>query len=194
MRRLEKLGALGLVHAALGYNAHRAKMVRRVLGLVEPGGQARSVALFLCLLGDITPRELAALVRRLRYRASFCRAVLNGKRAEGRMLAPLASRGEMRSSQLAALLDGVPEGALLYYVARTGKGTTSRRVLRYLARLRGARPACGGADLIGLGLKPGPLYNRIFKELRRLRLDGELKSKREEKEYVRRKYLGEEAG
>ncbi len=191
LKQLEKLGALRLVHPALGYGAAEGVVVGRVLKLAGGGarsGQGRAVALFLALAGSMAKKELGALLKGLRYRGSFSRAVIAGKAGKRRALAGLGVR-QLSASGLAGLLDGLSEGALIYYMAAGKDARATRRVLRYLSCLREAKPACSGRDLIKMGLKPGPLYNRIFKELRSKRLDGELGSKREELEYVKGKYL-----
>jgi hypothetical protein len=43
-----------------------------------------------------------------------------------------------------------------------------------------------GKDLIGLGLKPGPLFSRILEEVREAQLIGRINSKKEGLEFVRR--------
>ncbi|QPJ60389.1 MAG: CCA tRNA nucleotidyltransferase [Candidatus Nitronauta litoralis] len=48
-----------------------------------------------------------------------------------------------------------------------------------------------GDDLISLGLKPGPLFQKVFQELCRGRLEGKIHSREDEKTWVREKYLTE---
>ncbi len=49
-------------------------------------------------------------------------------------------------------------------------------------------PLLNGHDLIALGLDPGPLFGRILREIEDLQLEGELQSREDALEYVKRKY------
>jgi poly(A) polymerase len=50
-------------------------------------------------------------------------------------------------------------------------------------------PLITGADLIALGLPPGPLFATILDEVKEKQLDGELKTREEAVEFVKAKYL-----
>ena len=51
------------------------------------------------------------------------------------------------------------------------------------------RPLVKGKDLAELGLKGGPVYKEIFKEVLFNKLDGELKTKKEEINFIKKRYL-----
>jgi len=51
-------------------------------------------------------------------------------------------------------------------------------------------PLLTGADLIGMGLSPGPLFGEILKRIEEGQLEGDLKTKEQAEAWVRENYLG----
>jgi len=84
--------------------------------------------------------------------------------------ARLRDRRGMRASRLYFLLEALPAETLLYLWA-TGDEAVRRRVEEYVRVLAPTRPAISGADLIALGLEPGPVYSAILAQARADRLD-----------------------
>jgi tRNA nucleotidyltransferase (CCA-adding enzyme) len=64
--------------------------------------------------------------------------------------------------------------------------TARQQLVAYHTIYRHVRPELDGHALRGLGLTPGPDYARILAELRSARLDGRVKSRREEEGLARR--------
>jgi tRNA nucleotidyltransferase (CCA-adding enzyme) len=59
-------------------------------------------------------------------------------------------------------------------------------ISRYLTELRKIEPILKGEDLKKIGVKPGPVYSKILKELLEEKLRGHLKSREDEERFVRR--------
>ncbi len=63
-------------------------------------------------------------------------------------------------------------------------------VERYFSNLKEAsQVSLTGDDLIYMGLKPGPLFQEVFQDLCRGRLEGKIHSREDEKSWVRAKFL-----
>lgn len=77
----------------------------------------------------------------------------------------------MRASRLYQLLEAMPPEGLLYLWA-TGDEVVRSRVEEFVRVLAPTRPAVSGADLIALGLEPGPAFSAILAQARADRLDG----------------------
>ncbi|MEE2986609.1 MAG: hypothetical protein VX667_02335, partial [Nitrospinota bacterium] len=52
-----------------------------------------------------------------------------------------------------------------------------------------AKLSLSGADLIQMGMKPGPVFQTVFKTLRDARINGVIKSRNEEMALVRKQFL-----
>ncbi len=75
--------------------------------------------------------------------------------------------------------------AVLFTIARAQDKKYKKAVSLYLTTLRKIKPALTGKDLRAMGYKPGPVYNEILRKLLDMRLEGRLKNRAEEEEFVR---------
>ncbi|MGB9761028.1 MAG: hypothetical protein ACPLWD_00850 [Caldimicrobium thiodismutans] len=74
----------------------------------------------------------------------------------------------------------------LYFVFRLSLEETYREfILKFLKELRFVKPEVTGYDLLSMGVKEGETIGKILKELRRRRIEGELRSKEEELSFVK---------
>jgi hypothetical protein len=69
------------------------------------------------------------------------------------------------------VLDALPPESLVYLWG-VGDGIVRARIDQYVRELAPMRPAVTGADLIALGLEPGPAFSAILAQARADRLDG----------------------
>ena len=84
-------------------------------------------------------------------------AVTTAERQEA-LRARLRDRRGMRASRLYFLLESLPTETLLYLWA-TGDAAVCERVGEYVRVLAPMRPSVSGADVIALGLQPGPAFS-----------------------------------
>ena len=68
----------------------------------------------------------------------------------------------------------------------TDDALVRERVELFRARLRGIAPELTGNDLKRMGIPTWPMYRKILARLRDARLDGEIASRAEEEQLVRR--------
>jgi len=87
---------------------------------------------------------------------------------------------ELKNSQIAKLLESLPEEVVLYMAAKAKDVWKKEKILTFLREWRFIRPAITGEDLKNLGLKPGPIYKVILQEIRDKLVDNELSYDREE--------------
>ncbi len=86
-------------------------------------------------------------------------------------------RGELRPSQLRALLDGEPPEALALALAL---GAPAKPILGFVSRLSMVRLEITGADLLAAGLPESPALGRALKETLARKLDGEVDGRADE--------------
>ena len=131
----------------------------------------RRTTLIAALAGTAGRAEAERWCRWLRFGREYAEpAVLTAERAAG-VVTRLADRRKMRSSRLFFLLEALPAETLVYVWA-VGSGEVRERVEEFVRVLRPLRPAVTGADLIALGLVPGPVFAAILAQARADRLDG----------------------
>lgn len=109
--------------------------------------------------------------RWLRFGAEYTvPAVTTAERREA-VLRHLRDRRRMRPSRIASVLDLLPSESLVYLWG-IGEDLVQERIDVYVREIAPMRPSVTGADLIGLGLEPGPVFSVILAQARADRLDG----------------------
>ncbi len=87
------------------------------------------------------------------------------------------------------LLSPLPVETILYIMAKAKSEDIRRYISLYFTRLKNIKISLSGHDLIGLGLKPGPLFKKIFNDVHEKKLVGELTTHAQEIEYVKSRYV-----
>jgi tRNA nucleotidyltransferase (CCA-adding enzyme) len=85
--------------------------------------------------------------------------------------------GEAKVSVLYDLLHPVTLECLLYLMAFTENEGLQKNLSRYITQWRLEKPDVSGADLLRIGLMPGPMFGRILKAVLVAKLDGEAASR-----------------
>jgi tRNA nucleotidyltransferase (CCA-adding enzyme) len=132
--------------------------------------------LLCCRLGNLT-----TLVARLQIERSLADQLEQGHRVYSAMSG--FSR-ERRASEVAETLDGLTENTLLAAWAMAPNRQARDYVAAYIRQWRHVHPSLTGNDLITMGLKPGPIFGKLLRYLRRAMLDEGLISGEQERAYL----------
>ena len=68
---------------------------------------------------------------------------------------------------------------------RFASGRAANSVFTHLKKLK---PELRGRDLVALGYKPGPLIKEMLERLLEARINEKVKSRKEEKDFIRRSF------
>ncbi|HEX9882865.1 MAG TPA: polya polymerase, partial [Desulfobaccales bacterium] len=94
--------------------------------------------------------------------------------------------GEPSRSQIYQLLNPLDTEYLLYMMAKSRQEASRRAISLYFTHLKRLKPEFKGRDLVSMGYAPGPLIKEMLERLLEARLNEEVRSRKEEKEFVRR--------
>jgi tRNA nucleotidyltransferase (CCA-adding enzyme) len=83
-------------------------------------------------------------------------------------------------------LNGFKIEAILFMMAVAKKKAVKKSISHFFTDLRRTQLSLKGKDLKKMGLKPGPVYRQVMEAVLDARLDGKLKSKKDEIEFARR--------
>jgi tRNA nucleotidyltransferase (CCA-adding enzyme) len=164
------VAALGALPAALAWARGRSIAVPalEVLAAALAAGQAPDVA--------------GAVLRGLGLAGAPLERAREALRQAPALGARLAAAG--RPSEAARAVRGASPTALAW-LRLTGDAAAEGRLERALEAERGARPLLGGQELLGLGVAQGPDVAAALGALRDARLDGEIRERQDEIDYVR---------
>ncbi len=186
--RLEDLGALSRIHEALEcdrwltvrYHTLRERLDPDVWELDSEDMGFLHLALLAYRLNE---RQLPALSKRLKVKREVEEDLVLMHSLRHRVSELLES---VRPSEMYHLLQPYPARVIAAIWVASDNEVVQQRLLRYQTTWRFVEPELTGDDLQEMGLKPGPLFGRLLRELRDARLNGEVTTRVEEKALVER--------
>ena len=197
IRSLAELRLLRFLHPRLRYT----KKVQRLVGALPRAliwwemrcsslPIDRPLVYLMALLDGAEPSVVQAVVKRLMLSNEQAEKVLvSGKRLE-RIVGKAAQKDRLRPSELYRTWSAVPDEALVLSLAMAGNQRATldrlrRRVLEFVTRLRSTTSKLRGDDLLRMGLKTGPEVGALLARLLDAKLDGMIKTKEDERCFVR---------
>ena len=140
---------------------------------------------FLALIRHCDKETSEEICKRLelapRYSVIFCRERFHVERD----LFWLERNVPVKNSTLYKRLSGFRTELILCMMAATKKVAVKRSISRYFTHLRYIHPSVRGKDLVKMGIPPGPIYREILQAVLDAKLNGDVKSKTDELEFVR---------
>ena len=176
--RLDELGALAALHPPLSFGDRRAAAFGRLRDLRDEPAATACLAL---LAWELAPSEASMLAERLSLTRREAEAVRAAPKAKA--LLPALS-AEITPSHVVELLSPLPAAAV-WALAAAAEGPPADRALNYLRRSRYLKPALDGHALVALGVPPGPWLGEVMRRLKAAKLDGEVRTRRDEETLAR---------
>lgn len=184
--RLAELDLLTPIHAALPWDESINKRFQTAQlteipspvrhDTVEVKNDNRLTGWLLWLLG-LTEKQIQSLNKRLHFTALYLETLL----AASRLFVTLGKLMEWKPSKCVEYLDEMPYTAIQAVYLATPDGSLKLPLGKYIKEWRHVRPKTTGSDLKRLGLRPGPDYHTILRELRNAWLDREIQDEQGEK-------------
>ena len=143
---------------------------------------------FYGLIDSLKEGEIEELCQRLAMNDKLRKRVTGGKRQADQALLKIfswinADRLPKRS-EIYTVLDSLSTEEKLFMMAKTTQMETRRYISLYFTQLKETKPLLKGADLIQLGIKPGPSIRKTLTNLLKARLDNQVITREDEIEYI----------
>ncbi len=192
LRRLEDYGLLTIIHPVL-------KPTKRVLGLLDEVKKVlawhdllfleetyhRWMVYLLALVAPSCREETGEICDKLEI-APRHRGVFTEDRFEAdRTLFRLRRRMPVENSEIFKALSGFRIEILLFMMAGAKQERLKKAVSLYLSQLRFVETSVRGRDLKKMGLPPGPIYREVLQSVLEARLNGRVKTRNDELNFVR---------
>ena len=139
---------------------------------------------FLGLLDGLKHEDLTLVSDQLVLIKRDRSLVLEEKPAADHILNSIHRQGDSRPGRLYSLLNPLSTEVVLFLMAKTNRESTRRAISSYFTKLKDVKTELSGQDLIDLNLTPGPLFKEIFDALIEARLNGQVKTLEDEKQFV----------
>jgi tRNA nucleotidyltransferase (CCA-adding enzyme) len=198
--RLAELDLLKPIHPRLTFDEGTRGMLERIQAVLSwydllylGERYERWLVYFLGLAERLAPEELKDVVARLKLSPKLAQAMLTQKEGADLALLELFRLGEPSRSRIYHLLHPLDTEYLLYMMARTRHEPSKKVISLYFTQLKNLKPELKGRDLVGMGYPPGPQIKEMLEALMEARLSEEVKTKAEEREFIRKHFPREKA-
>lgn len=190
LKKLSDLGLLKVIHPALTFNEELEETLKslhetvswfNLLFLEEKTD--RGVLYLMALLSELKEEEAEAAAERLSPPPKIKDMIDKGISKAREVVKRLPSEDPV---EIYNLLRKLRLETILLAMALSKDRLKQKVISRYLTELRKIEPILKGEDLKKIGVKPGPVYSRILKELLEEKLRGHLKSREDEERFVKR--------
>lgn len=140
---------------------------------------------FMALIDSLHTRQVQSLCRRFVFRKGEGKRMLTYMKLRSNIMLKL-SMNKIKPSSIFHLLEPLSYEVILLIKAKFKNKNIKKHIEDFFHIYHGTDISVSGHDLKGLGFTPGPHYQKIFHKLLNARLNGEVKTKKEELELVRK--------
>jgi len=135
---------------------------------------------FMAVIDNLRLEDALKACLRLKMRRADIKKIISCKRYGKKAAAALCRRRPARPSALYEALKPLSDEALLFLAAKCGRTRAKKRLSDFLKKYKDAGLAIGGGDLRRLGVRPGPRFKEILKKTLRAKIDGLIRTKKDE--------------
>ena len=189
LARLAGYNVLQFIHPRLKWSPGLARLMKAVENAVawhakfSLGPLASPWVVYGMALLDALPQPaVQETLARLTLPRRQTQSLLRTSQESTRLLRTLDRT--VKPSETFRALHDFPEETLMFLMAKTRSKRAKQKIADMFTTYRRMRPIFNGTDLKTLGLKPGPLFNRILDRLLDARLDGTVETEADEHRLV----------
>jgi tRNA nucleotidyltransferase (CCA-adding enzyme) len=177
IHRLGELGVLQRISPCLKGNGWITEKFVKARRLKKPN---QLPSLYFCLLVySFNESDLGQFLARLNISARLCRAMRDTLRLKTSL--PLLDEPPLKPSEIYYLLQEYEPLAIQANALASESSTVQHHLQLFLTKLRYVRTALNGEELKRLGISAGPEMGQVLDVLHKARLDGEVRTKADEK-------------
>lgn len=189
LKKLYDLGLLKVIHPALTFDEELEATLKsmhetiswfNLLFLEEKTD--RGILYLMALLSGLKEEDMMTATERLSPSSKVKDMIVRGIYKAKEVVKKLPSEDPV---EIYNLLSGLRLETILLAMTISRDRLKQKVISRYLTELRKIETILKGEDLKKMGVKPGPVYSRILKELLEEKLRGHLKSREYEERFVR---------
>lgn len=189
LARLADFNLLQVLHPKLKWSPQLARRLKAVedaiawyarLALDRPMHQW--VVYSLALLDSLPKPAVQEALSRVKFPGRQTKQMLRVAQEGDRVLRTLNQRA--KPSEVFRLLHDLPDETLIFLRAKTQSRIGKRNLSAFLTTYVHATSLLNGKDLKAMGLKPGPVYQKVLDRLLDARLNGEVTTNADERHLV----------
>lgn len=188
IKRMRSLHELRFINPKIRFGRESEKTCQNIKRLFckysDYFSEKRSIDLwlvyFMAVIDKLTLKDTLAVSDRFAMSRGDRLRLVSCKQYENRILELLCDKKKVKPNRVYKVLEPVSYETLLFLMAKSGRSLDEKRVIDFLTKYNGMRLGIRGEDLKKLGVKPGPVFTKIFKRTLCAKLDGKLKTRKDE--------------
>ncbi len=187
LERLDELGILTQIHPSLSWkNTHskELELIKSASEMIEKNAEISfddkklALTIYIILLGKLLPQSLNEIIKRLRFK-SHIQQIL---RSANMLWHHQNNLSEMPPGEFSMQVANYSPFVLSIISFVSENEVFTGKITKYLENWRHIEIYTTGDDLKDLGIPPGPIYQKILKELKKAWINGDISSEKTEKE------------
>ena len=140
---------------------------------------------FTGLIGPLNINNIKLICKKFAFRRGEEKRILAYKELKPQFSKEL-SQDKVKASRVFSLLEPLSYEVIILIKAKFKNKNLKRNIKDFFEIYNGSRLYISGIDLARLGLAPGPSYQKIFRRILNAKLDGLVKTKKEELELIKK--------
>ena len=196
IRRMHEYDLLPFLHADITYSPPMARLLEEIRSVLAwfnlsfiGNGCDRWLVYLLALADPLSSEGLEEFCSRMEFSPRIRSWLVEGRARAISIAQRFYRNQDLKPSEIYHLLEALNQEWLLFIMAKTEQEETRRAISFYFRNLKEVRPKLRGRDLKDMGITPGPVYREILNGLLDGRLNGELSSREEEVQFVRKRFM-----
>lgn len=191
--RLDDLSLIPYIHKDLKWKKVkplflRAKEIIKWYELLYTGKEInKNIVLFSALFDGIDANEFKKLINNFAITGIFGKKALEIKSKEKIIFEKLSKISD--ESDVYFIFKDLSVEAIIFYMAKFNDSSIKKFVSHYFKDMINIKPQITGEDLISLGLKPSAIFTKIFETIIRNYINGNIKTKDDEINLVKKMFL-----
>ncbi len=137
------------------------------------------------MLDKLTSEEVDEVAKKFVFTRDASIKLRGYKKDADSVMRKLASAKRTRPSEIYDLLEPLSHEIILCVMARTNSRVAQNRIRKFFVEYDGVKVHINGSDIKKEGIKPGPRYKRLLREILHKKIDGKFTTKRQEVQYMR---------
>tara|TARA_B100000686_G_scaffold54198_1_gene58390 strand:- start:1404 stop:2753 length:1350 start_codon:yes stop_codon:yes gene_type:complete len=196
--RMKELGFLQSMFPQLVLNfadLQAMEKIEAVLSWMEtmslPEKPKKWYVYFLALFYSLEEESFVQTAERFQVKAQLKKTMMRDRCSCRAGLELLKKDKDWNPETIYNLFSGFSVEAIIYFLAVASTDRSNQYVNIYFRQYHGqAELSLTGNDLVEMGMKPGPVFQSVFKGLREAHVKGEIQTREEEEAWVRKEFLG----
>ena len=140
---------------------------------------------FLCLFKELEIDKIHKLCKKIMLKNKYIQIIDSIYINFNSTLEFLSQRNELLPSSIYIELKDLPNEILFFMIMERKKKIVKERITKFIKEYKRKKLLISGKDIKRIGVKPGPIYSELLKNLLNAQLDGLVKTKKEEIKFVK---------